>query len=141
MNFNDRKFTKEEFLALPIFPHNSKDITPNTEFLLGEVFEQENVVMGKMALQQEALLTILEKVTAANTEELEQIDRDTQIKVRYWRKQKDGNISERGGYILMGDILDSMRPPAAQTTAPEIITFDVPEAIAPVKPLVFEYDS
>lgn len=115
MNYNKRQFSKEEFLQLPIYPV-VRDVPANIDFLLGEEVEVEldgqssKEITGSMARQKEHLLTVLEEVTRANTHEL-QIDERTyggQIKVRYWRKLNDGNITERGGHITMKSIIDDI---------------------------------
>jgi hypothetical protein len=116
MNYN-KSFTKEEFLQLPIYPH-ARGVPANTDFLLGEEVEMERngqsgkFTAGKMAGQKDALLSVLEEVTKANVDALKQDPAfySNVIKVKYWRKWKDGNVSERGGHITMASIVDSIKP-------------------------------
>lgn len=115
MNYNKR-FEKEEFLALPIYPH-ARGVPANTDFLLGEEVEMERngevgkFTAGKMAGQKDALLTILEQVTAntAKFKDNKEIYNNI-IKVKYWRKVRDGYVQERGGHITMASIVDSIKP-------------------------------
>jgi hypothetical protein len=115
MNYNKRQFTKEEFLQLPIYPV-ARNVPANTDFLLGEEVEVERdgqsgkEITGSMARQKENLLRVLEEVTKANTHELKLDERtyNGTVKVRYWRKLKDGNVSERGGHITMKEIIDTI---------------------------------
>jgi len=115
MNYNKRLFSKEEFLQLPIYPV-ARNVPANTDFLLGEEVEVEREghsgkeIIGSMARQKENLLHVLEEVTKANTVELKTDPRQYEaiIKVRYWRKLKDGNVSERGGHITMKSIIDTI---------------------------------
>lgn len=119
MNYN-REFTKEEFLALPLYP-SIYGVPANTDFLLGEDVEMEregqvgNFTAGRMASQKNALLHVLEDVTKANTD-LTQTEQYLQImKVRYWRAvkgKKDAScyVQERGGHITMKSIIDSIKP-------------------------------
>lgn len=112
MNYIKRQFTKEEFLNLPIYPV-VREVSTNIDFLLGSVAEMKDdhwETTGSMARQKDNLLRVLEEVTKANTHELKMDDRTYNgiIKVRYWRKLKDGNVSERGGHITMKSIIDTI---------------------------------
>lgn len=115
MNYNAKKFTKEEFLALPIYPH-ARGVPANTDFLLGEEVEMERdgkvgkFTAGKMAGQKDALLNILEEITKSNVEQLVESDfYKTKVNVKYWRKVRDGYVQERGGHLVVKDIVDSMK--------------------------------
>lgn len=107
MNYIKRLFLKEEFLDLPVYPV-ARDVPANTDFLLGTFDGTENA--GSMARQKDNLLQVLEEVSKANTHELKLDTRTYEgiIKVRYWRKLKDGNVSERGGHITMKEIIDTI---------------------------------
>ena len=95
MNFNKHKFTVKEFLDLPVY-ESAVGVPVNTIFL----YE------GRQSYQQKYLKFILEQekeevVAKKLKEEAQTTRKDTRIKVKFWRKLKDGNVSEEGATITL----------------------------------------
>lgn len=95
------EFTKEQFLDLPVFETKSEAPKDKTPFLLKSpkrLFEQK-----------ENLLTVLEEMSKANAATLSHNSETKEIiKVMYYIRHKDGNISESGGYIRLNQVIQDL---------------------------------
>lgn len=90
MNYNKYKFTKEQFLALPLVDAEQLKSAPvNTPIL----------VTIKDKSQVESLMDYIENIgVEAFNKGLE--DPDKKIKVDFWIKFPDGNVQSRGGHLI-----------------------------------------
>jgi hypothetical protein len=95
------EFTKEEFLALPEFQTKQDAPKDKTPFLLKEP--------KRLLEQKENLLTVLEHLSSANATELSHASETKEvIKVMYYIRHKDGNITESGGYIRLNQVIQDL---------------------------------
>lgn len=107
------KFTKEDFLSLPEYVEKRDAPKDKTAFVL----------KGKYADQKETLLTMIENLSKANTEDLQANEKTNEIlKVLYVIRHKDGNISERGGFIEMSTIIKDILRKTVVNDAPKVGT-------------------
>jgi hypothetical protein len=96
MNFNKHKFTVEEFMTLPVYEEAR---LANT----GEVF----LLKGRFSFQKDYLKQVIDEnggeANLASVVETRQKNSrsDQQIKVKFWKKHKDGNFGEFGGVIVL----------------------------------------
>lgn len=87
-------FTVKEFLALPVY-EEAREAQVGENFLL----------KGKMSRQQESLNIFLEEhggeknVFNMIEDQKKRSKTDQNVKVKFWRKYKDGNIGEYGAII------------------------------------------
>ena len=88
MNFNKHTFTKEQFLALPVFE-------TVREAPVGEPF----LLKGIQSHQQEYLMDLIEKHGDKLPAIVEQ-GPEKSLKVVFWSKYKDGNVRDNGGKII-----------------------------------------
>lgn len=92
MNYNKYKFTKEQFLALPLVDAEKlKEAPVNTPIL----------VTIKDKFQVESLMTMIEEVGVETFNKALE-DPDKQIKVEFWVKFPDGNVQSRSGHLVVG---------------------------------------
>ena len=95
------EFTKEQFLDLPVFQSKIEAPKDKTPFLLQEP--------KRLLQQKETLLTVLEDLSKANAEQLSHASETKElIKVMYYIRYKDGNLSERGGYIRLNQVIQDL---------------------------------
>jgi hypothetical protein len=96
MNHNKHIFTTQEFLAIPVYD----------EARLAKVGE-DFLLKGHLSAQQDWLQFLLKEHGEANLAlEIETAQQknpkvDSRIKVKFWRKYKDGNVGEFGGTIAL----------------------------------------
>jgi len=98
MNFSKHIFTKEEFLALPVYETKAEAPKDKSPFLFGKA----------QVAQKEQLLEFIEKVSKNNAEERKTISKMGSLKVLFTIRHKDGNISDVGGEILMKELVESL---------------------------------
>lgn len=100
MNFLKTEFTKEQFLGIPEFETKQEAPKDKSPFLLAN---------SRLQTQKEFLLTVLEKLSKANAEDIKMWLETTQaLKVSYYVRHKDGNISELGAHINAVKMVESM---------------------------------
>ncbi len=87
MNFNKHTFTKEQFLALPVF-ETVHEAPVNTPFLL----------KGNQSQQQEHLMDLIEK-HGEKLPDLVTQGKEKDLTVMFWSKYMDGNVRDCGGKI------------------------------------------
>jgi hypothetical protein len=92
MNFNKHKFTKEEFLDLPVF--ETARLAPK---------EQPFLLQGRMSNQKEYLMDLISKHGDELGDLLEKQGKQ-QLRVTFWRRYKDGNVQDCGGHITFPKI-------------------------------------
>lgn len=101
MNLHRQEFTKEQVLDMPVFETTldaPKDKTPF--FLLKGHIDQK-----------EHLLEFIERIGKMQPEEKKTLAKAGILKVVYWIRHKDGNVSDCIGHILMSGIIESMWTP------------------------------
>jgi hypothetical protein len=94
MNYNKHTFKVDEFMAFPIC-ESGNEAPFGVPFLLkGRMSNQKNYLSWLIKEHtEEGLRKEIEKQTQENPK------KDHRIKVNFWRKHKDGNVSEYGGTI------------------------------------------
>ncbi len=107
MNFRKHRFTKEEFLDLPVYG-TKQEANTGEFFLLGEYFDGKVNRMSRYGYQKEILMDYIEMMGKMNEQEKAKIREEEFFKVVFLKKHKDGNISELGGHIDIEEILDSL---------------------------------
>lgn len=101
MTTHNTEFTKEDFLALPEYDEKRNAPKDKTPFLLKSP--------STLLKQKEQLLDILEHMSKANTETLSASAAINEtVKVLYYIRHKDGNISERGGFIRLNQVIQDL---------------------------------
>lgn len=95
------EFTKEDFLALPEYDIKNSAPKDKTPFLLKSP--------ALLLKQKEELLDILTEMSKANTDQLQTAQQTTEIlKIKYYIRHKDGNISEQGGFIRLSTVIQDL---------------------------------
>ena len=95
MNYNKHSFTSEQFLTLPVY-----------ESAWGAPVGVPFLINGQLSAQQDALKFILneeteDKLAKRIEDETKATGKDHSIKVKFWQKYKDGNVSERGARLKL----------------------------------------
>ena len=96
MNYSKVRFSPTEFMTLPVF-ETKQEAPVKTPFILG--------AKSKMGNQKEFLSKLEKDLIQASEEVKEHYKKLGVVKVHYYEKHVDGNISDRGGYIKMEDLL------------------------------------
>lgn len=99
MNLHRQTFTKEQVLEMPVFETAAEAPKDKTPFFL---------TAGHIE-QKEHLLEFIEKLEKAPPEEKKSLAKMGVVKVSYWIRHKDGNVSDCIGIISMKSIIDSMK--------------------------------
>lgn len=120
VSFN-REFTKEDFLALPEYAEKRDAPMDKTPFFLKSP--------GTLLEQKESLLDILEYMSKANVEQLQSGAATKEvIKVKYYVRHKDGNITECGGFIKLNQVIEDLLRKAVlkvgETDSNGVLTID-----------------
>lgn len=115
------EFTKEDFLALPEYAEKRDAPRDKTPFLLKSP--------KKLLEQKEGLLEVLEHMSKANVAQLQQAAATNEsIKVMYYVRHKDGNITEKGGFIRLNQVIQDLMRAASlkvgETDANGVLSID-----------------
>lgn len=96
-----KEFTKEDFLSIPEYGEKRDAPKDRSPFFLKSP--------GTLLKQKNQLLDILASLSKANTTSLQESAKTSEtIKVKYFVRHKDGNISEVGGFIRLNTIIQDL---------------------------------